>query len=64
MNKKGALILEYVWLGLAILSAMSGIIKFYFSGLNNSYVFFIITLISAFMYMFRRSMRKFQQDNK
>lgn len=64
MNKKGALILEYVWLSLAIFSALFGSYRFYKFGISDSYVFYVIAAIAAFMFILRRAMRKFQDNNK
>jgi len=64
MNKKGAIILEYVWLVLAIFAALYGIYKSSRQGLNESYMFFIISAIAAFMYMLRKAMRKFKENDK
>ncbi len=63
MNKKGALILEYVWLTLAFVAVLIGIYKISYNGLNNSYVFFIIAAVASFMYMIRRAMRKYTENN-
>lgn len=64
MNKKGALILEYVWLTLAIIAVLIGIYKIIYTGLNQSYIFFIIAAVASFMYMIRKAMRKFIENNK
>jgi len=64
MNKKGAIILEYVWLSLAIFSVLFGTYKFYKIGIGESYVFYIIAAIASFMFILRRAMRKFQENNK
>lgn len=64
MNKKGALILEYVWLILAIFAAIFGTYKFTNAGFEKSYVFYIISAIASFMYVLRRALRKFQENNK
>jgi hypothetical protein len=64
MNKKGALILEFVWLALAVFAALFGIYKYTKVGFGNSYVFYIISAIASFMYILRRALRKFQENNK
>lgn len=64
MFKKGTLILEYVWLTLSIIAVLIGSYKVIYFGFNQSYVFYIIAAIAAFMYMLRRSMRKFLENNK
>lgn len=56
-------ILEYTWLLIAILSLGAGIHKTYKLGFGASFVFFIMTFIAVFMYMFRRNSR-ISQDNK
>ena len=63
MNKKGTIILEFVWLALTIFGAAIGSYKVATTGFKDSYVFFIIAAISAFMYMLRRAMRKFSDNN-
>ncbi|MBI5538606.1 MAG: hypothetical protein HY951_00995 [Bacteroidia bacterium] len=63
MNKKGTVILEYVWLALTIFGAVTGSYKVVTTGFKESAVFFIIAAISAFMYMLRRAMRKFSDHN-
>lgn len=58
MNKYRAnLIIEIVWLILAILSLAAGVHKTYISNINESYPFFIITVISIFIYVLRRFLR-------
>jgi len=64
MNKKGAIILEYVWLILAIVSIVIGTAKFYKTGFGNSYIYYIIAAVAGFMYMLRRAMRKFTENKK
>lgn len=63
MSKIFRLILEYTWLGVAVLSLGAGVHKTYKTGFGESYLFFIIVFISILMYMFRRHMRK-SQDKK
>jgi len=63
MNKKGTIILEYVWLALAIFSAVYGSYKFYKIGINDSYVFYVISAIASFMFILRRAMRKIQDKS-
>lgn len=63
MNKKGTIILEFVWLGLTIFGAITGSYKVATTGFKDSYIFFIIAAIAAFMYMLRRAMRKFTDNN-
>ncbi len=57
MSKIFRLILEYTWLGVAILSIGAGIHKTYRFGFQESYLFFVISFISVLMYMFRRYVR-------
>lgn len=64
MNKKGAIILEFVWLALAIFAALFGTHRFIKMGFENSYIFYIIAAIASFMYILRRAIRKFQENNK
>lgn len=64
MNKKGALILEFVWLALAIFAVLFGTHKFIKMGFEKSYIFYIIAAIASFMFILRRSIRKFQENNK
>ncbi|OFX36145.1 MAG: hypothetical protein A2X08_03110 [Bacteroidetes bacterium GWA2_32_17] len=64
MLKKGKLILEYVWLILAIVAVIIGSYKVIYIGFNQSYIFYIIAAIACFMYMLRRAMRKFLENNK
>jgi hypothetical protein len=57
-------ILETVWLIVAILSIVAGIHKTYTDGgFRESYLFFIISLISFLMFFFRRRMRM-NEDKK
>jgi len=59
MNKnKFALILEIVWLIVAVLSLIAGINQTYKFGFKNSILFYIIFLIAIIMYSFRRYLRK------
>jgi hypothetical protein len=64
MNKKGTIILEYVWLALTIFGVVIGSYKVATTGFKDSYVFYVIAAIAAFMYMLRRAMRKFTDNNE
>ncbi len=64
MNKKGTIILEFVWLALTIFGVAIGSYKVATTGFKDSYVFFIIAAIAAFMYILRRAMRKFTDNNE
>ncbi len=61
MNNKMVYILEIVWLVLAILSLLAGLFTWYSEGLGESLMLFIITIISIFMYFYRRKLRKSQK---
>ncbi len=50
-------ILELVWLSLAILSFLAAVYNWYQAGFSESVIFFIMTFISALMYLYRRNMR-------
>lgn len=58
MKKQAARVLEMFWLGLAILCLLTGIYELWVSGIKNSLVFFIFALIAALMFLFRRNMRR------
>lgn len=60
MNKKFAHIAEIIWLLITLFALITGIFETYKKGISMSYPFFIITFIAAFMYIFRRTMRKKQ----
>ena len=58
MNKKLVYILEIVWLALAVLSFLAGLFIWYVEEFNESLMLFAITVISLFMYFYRRRLRK------
>ena len=62
MNKKFVFAIEIVWLICAFLGLLAGIHKTYYHGFNQSYLFFIITLICILMYLIRRGMRKINKN--
>ncbi|PLX08880.1 MAG: hypothetical protein C0594_05920 [Marinilabiliales bacterium] len=67
MNKKAALILEIVWLVVAIASLTAGIHKTTKHGFSESYLFFIMALVAILVYSFRRHLRirrKLEDDKK
>ncbi|PIP54190.1 MAG: hypothetical protein COX07_06680 [Bacteroidetes bacterium CG23_combo_of_CG06-09_8_20_14_all_32_9] len=64
MNKKGAIILEYVWLALTIFAALTGSYKVIKNGFDESYIFFIIAVVAAFMFILRHAMRRYTNNNK
>jgi len=58
MNKKSNRLLETFWLVAAFLSLGAAIHKSIFTGIRESSLFYLITIIAAAMYMMRRSLRK------
>jgi ABC-type Fe3+ transport system permease subunit len=62
MNKKAALVLEYMWLILGIITLASGIYETIRSGFSEAYLFFIMTVISLFMFSYRRRLRKSRES--
>ncbi len=63
MKRKIPVFLEYLWLLVAIVSLIMGFFQWYKVGLNEGISFFIITLVSIFMYAYRRRFR-IQQNRK
>jgi len=62
MQNKFNFIIEIVWLVIAILGLAAGVHKTVISGINESYPFFIITIISIFIYTLRRHFRLAKKD--
>jgi hypothetical protein len=62
MNKRAAHFLEYLWLGLGVITLATGIYETLRSGFSDSYLFFIMTVISLFMYSYRRRLRKSREN--
>ncbi|MGF1586303.1 MAG: hypothetical protein ACFCUM_13340 [Bacteroidales bacterium] len=61
MNPKIIHLLELVWISLAILSFLAGIYNWYQTGFNDSMMFFVITILSFMMFLYRRNLRKSQK---
>ncbi|MBN2683595.1 MAG: hypothetical protein JXR58_13955 [Bacteroidales bacterium] len=65
MNKKIATGIEYIWLALAILSLITGFYETNNKGMEESYVWFIMTFIAFLMFTYRRYTRKhFNKNNE
>lgn len=64
MNKHVLLLLEILWLGMAVFALGAGIHKTYQQGFAESYLFFIIVVISVLMYFYRRNLRKKHHTKK
>lgn len=58
MKNKLAKILEYTWLISAILAVGAGVHQTIYDGIEKSWVFFLISVISFAMFLFKRKMRK------
>lgn len=58
MNKKIAYVAEIIWFLITLFALITGIFETTKKGIAMSYPFFIITFIAAFMFIFRRTMRK------
>lgn len=66
MNQKKnsvSIILEGLWLVIAIAMFVMGIYASINHGFKNSYTFFIITAIAAFLFYVRRSLRLKERDS-
>jgi len=61
MHYRMTRILEIVWITLAVLSLLAGFYNWYHLGLDESVMFFVITVLSLFMYIYRRNMRRSQK---
>lgn len=61
MNNKLMHILEIVWMSLAIISFVAGLYNWYDQSLQDSFIFFIITLLAILMYLYRRNLRRSQE---
>ena len=57
-NIRFAYILEIVWLCCAVIALLAGVHKTVVNGFSESYIFFIIVVISFLMYSVRRYIRK------
>lgn len=64
MNRKFAIIVEYVWLALALFAVGAGTHQTMKAGFEKSYMFFIIAAIAATLYSLRRLMRKYNEKNQ
>jgi uncharacterized membrane protein YiaA len=62
---KGSLIMEKVWLVVGAISVLMGIYQGYLLGFSkqDSYLFFVIAIVSTGMFAMRRSMRKKEDEN-
>jgi 4-hydroxybenzoate polyprenyltransferase len=58
MIKTLAFIVELIWLALSIFSFVSGVYTTIKLGISESYLFFIISVISILMYFYRKMLRK------
>jgi len=61
MIKTLAFIVELIWLALSIFSFVTGIYVTFQKGIGESYLFFIIMIISVLMYFYRRFLRLKQE---
>jgi len=65
MKSKAVILIEYLWLGIALLSLAAGIHQWYNSSdIKNSSVFLIMVFISLLMFSFRRYLRKNKKKKK
>lgn len=62
MKNKLAKILEYTWLVTAILAIGAGVHQTYYEGIHKSWLFFLISFISFFMFFFKRKMRRMLEN--
>jgi len=61
MKSKITLFLEYLWLGIALISFVAAMYEWYSSNLKNSSVFFVMVFISILMFSIRRNLRNKQK---
>ncbi len=54
--------MEYLWLAITAISLIAGIHKTYLLGLQESYVFFLFSIIAFLMYKLRLHLKKQQND--
>jgi membrane protein implicated in regulation of membrane protease activity len=57
-NRRLSVVMEYVWIAVAVFAVVAGVHKTTVGGFGISYPFFIIAAIAALMYSMRRFMRK------
>ena len=62
MKSKITLFLEYLWLGIALISFVAAMYEWYSSNLKNSSVFFVMVFISILMFSIRRNLRNKQKE--
>lgn len=58
MNNNILKFLETTWLVIAVFALSAGVYNLLKTGLNESYILFGISLISLFMFFYRRNLRK------
>jgi len=56
-------VLELIWLFLAVLCLVMGVYAWYSSGLEKSYMFFILSALAVFMAYLRRYRRNKLETN-
>ena len=61
MKSKITLFLEYLWLGIALISFVAAMYEWYSSNLKNSSVFVVMVSISILMFSIRRNLRNKQK---
>ncbi|HDJ33400.1 MAG TPA: hypothetical protein ENF21_04795 [Bacteroidetes bacterium] len=62
LSNKAARALETLWLVLALVCLITGIISSVNHGLKNSFLFFIFALIALLMFLIRRNMRRNREN--
>ena len=62
MKNNLAKILEIIWLITGILAIGAGIHQTIYDGIEKSWLFFLISVISFAMYFFKRKMRKITEN--
>jgi hypothetical protein len=58
MNNNILKFLEITWLVIAVFALAAGVYSLLITGLNDSYILFGISVISLFMFFYRRKLRK------
>ncbi len=64
MNRKLNKFLEITWLTVAVLSLVAGIHKSLTTSLGESWLLFLIALVSMIMYTLKRYLRKKEESDK
>ena len=62
-KKRKPILMEYVWLGVALISFGFGVHATINVGFQKSYIFLVLVILAVLMYVWRRHIRKNVEKN-